>query len=60
MKKAYLIVTQTRNGVPVEAVCSNCTDITFHLDFTHVSLAEHLSAFKAMFDRHFQAVHTKV
>lgn len=55
-RKPRLIVTTTKNGIPIEGVCSNCPDITFHLSFTSSTL-EHLRALKAMFDRHLRRVH---
>lgn len=56
-KRPRLIITRSKNGIPIEARCSNCSDILFHLSFTNPSLEEHLRTFKAMFDRHVRSVH---
>ena len=58
MKPPRLIVTVTRNGVPVEAVCSNCLDVTFHVGCTQPTLEAHLDAMKALFEAHVEKVHS--
>ena len=57
MEQPRLIVTETTNGVPVEAVCSKCQDVSFYVGITQPSLEAHLDALKALFEGHLGSVH---
>lgn len=57
MEQPRLIVTESTNGVPVEAVCSKCRDVRFYVGFTQPCLEAHLDALKALFQGHLRSVH---
>lgn len=58
IEQPRLIVTESTNGVPVEAVCSKCLNVSFYVGLTQPTLEAHLDVLKALFEGHLWSVHS--